>query len=44
MSSKLRDEAESQADCHVARVFCDHQTMPGVKDYMDIVMSFWAQL
>lgn len=28
----------------MARVFCDHQTLPGLNDHLDIVMSLWCQL
>ncbi|KAH7191754.1 uncharacterized protein B0J16DRAFT_410552 [Fusarium flagelliforme] len=44
ISSTLREEAGSPPAYHVARVFCDHQTLPGLKDPLDIVMSLWCQL
>ncbi|KAF5629197.1 ankyrin repeat [Fusarium sp. NRRL 25303] len=44
IGNKLREEAGSPPEYHVGRVFCDHQTLAGLEDYMDIIMSLWAQL
>lgn len=40
----MREEAGNPPEYHVGRVFCDHQTLAGLEDYMDIVMSLWSQL
>ncbi|KAF5665562.1 ankyrin repeat protein, partial [Fusarium circinatum] len=44
IGNKLRDEAGDPPEYHVGRVFCDHQTLAGLEDHMDIIMSLWAQL
>ncbi|KAG5771325.1 hypothetical protein H9Q72_002066 [Fusarium xylarioides] len=47
IGDELRKEAGMPELFHVARVFCDHQTLNDpklYKPYMEIVMSIWAQL